>query len=374
MAWKVPLYKIYHDKKDLEAVESVIERGTDWTNGLEISNLEKELATYSGRKFAVAFNNGTSALHAMLLAFGVCRNDEVIVPSFTFISTANSVLFTGARPVFAEIERETFALDPEYVKKKITEKTKAIMAVHYGGCPAEKTTELKELAERKGVLFLEDAAESIGSKLNGKMVGSFGDAGMFSFCANKVITSGEGGAIITDSEEIYNKLRLLRSHGRAETGNYFNSSQFMDYVSLGYNFRMPSVVAALALSQLKKIDRIISMRREVANQYDKAFSDKIRVPKDGDGFFNVYQMYTILLNSHAQREGLKKHLESKGVMTKVYFDPIHHMHFYKKVLGYNIKLPATEEISERVLTIPLFPDLPNEEIDYICNSIKEYVK
>ena len=376
MKWKVPLYKIYSDEADKEAVSRVIERGVSWANGPEIDQLENELAEFSGRKYALVFNNGTAALHAMLLAYGVGPGDEVIVPSFTFISTANSVLFTGAKPAFADIEDETCALDPEAVIQKITPKTKAVMPVHYAGCPARKINELKELCEEKRIILLEDAAEAMGASIDGKRVGTFGSAAMFSFCANKVITSGEGGALVLDSEEIYQKLRLLRSHGRLETENYFDSTQYMDYVAIGYNLRMPTIIAALVSSQFKKIGRIIELRREVAREYkEKLEGTGIKFLPDGNGIFNVYQMFSVMLKDKEQRDGLQTHLEEKGIMSKVYFDPVNETHFYRKVLGYSEEgLAVTKEVSEKVLSLPIFPQMPKEDINYVCENILDYMR
>jgi len=375
MKWKIPLYKIYCNDADTKAVNAVIERGTHWTNGPENAELEKNLASYVGSKYALSFNNGTSALHAMLLAHGIGEGDEIIVPSFTFISTANSVLFTRAKPVFADIENETYALDPSDVRKKITDRTKAIMPIHYAGSPAIRINELKELADEKDILLLEDAAESLGAKINGKSVGSAGNSSIFSFCANKVITSGEGGAVTTNSEDIYEKLKPIRSHGRAENENYFESNKYMDYVNLGFNFRMSSITAALANSQFGKIGKIIELRRSAAKKYDETMAELgIMVLPDNENLFNVYQMYTIRLKNRDERDNLKKHLENDGVMSKVYFDPVHNTHFYKNILGYNISLPATEKLSSEVLSIPIFAGMKDEDVAYVCNSIRNFMK
>ncbi|MCK5038573.1 MAG: DegT/DnrJ/EryC1/StrS family aminotransferase, partial [Thermoplasmata archaeon] len=249
MTPNIPLFKTYSDQDDVKAVADIIERGTYWADGPEIEMFEKAIAEYVGQKHAITFNNGTSALHALMLVCGIGPGDEVIVPSFTFISTANAPLFTGAIPVFADIEPVTYGLDPVDVVNRITDRTKAIIPVHYAGHPCQ-IGELKDIASDHGLLLLEDAAESMGSKFNGKMTGTFGDASMFSFCQNKVISTGEGGAIATNDEEMAEKLRLIKSHGRSGGSKYFTSSGPPDYISLGYNFRMPTICAALGLSQI----------------------------------------------------------------------------------------------------------------------------
>lgn len=233
-------------------------------------------------------------MHAILLAHGIGEGDEVIVPSFTFIATANCALFLAAKPVFADIEEETYGLDPEDVKERVSSKTKAIIPIHYGGLPCQ-VRELKEIAEDHGLLLIEDAAESIGASIDGRKVGSFGDASMFGFCGNKVTATGEGGMILTDSREVYEKLKLLRSHGGLETENYLASVKVMDYVVLGFNWRMSNITAALGVSQMKKLSEAIEMRRKNANYLTQKLSemDGVVPPIVLDGYYHVYQMYTI---------------------------------------------------------------------------------
>ena len=229
---KIPLFKIYWDNDDVEAIEQVIKRGSSWACGSEIEEFEKAITDYIGAKYCVTFNSGTSALHAAMLAYGIGPGDEVVVPSFTFIATANAPLFVGAKPVFADVDEETLGLNPQDVKRKITPKTKAIIAVHYGGCPC-KIEELRKIADAHKIILIEDAAEAMGAKVSGKMVGTIGHSAILSFCQNKVITTGEGGAVITDDEETYEKLKLLeklkrvRSHGREE-GDYFALAKGLD--------------------------------------------------------------------------------------------------------------------------------------------------
>ena len=370
MTWKIPLFKTYWDEEDIESVTKVIKRGSYWATGPEIQAFENKIAEYVGTKYAVTFNSGTSALHALLLAYDLKQGDEMIVPSFTFISTANAPLFVGAKPVFAEIGDKTCGLDPEDVKERITAKTRAIMPIHYGGCSC-LIRELKEIAEDHNLLLIEDAAESLGAKIKNEKVGTFGDSAMLSFCQNKVITTGEGGAIVTDSKVVYEKMKLIRSHGRLETQDYFSSTGYLDYVRLGYNFRMPTMIAALGLSQIKKIDKVIKMRRDKAKYMTEKLSKnkEITLPNPPPDYFHVYQMYAIRINENL-RNDLMKYLSERGIMTKVYFPPVHLTNFYRTKFGYKEgELPITEGISDQVLSLPLYPTLTEKEIDYITEKV-----
>jgi perosamine synthetase len=374
MEWKIPLFKIYWDKEDIKMVNEAISKGMFWAIGPNIDKFEEMLSQYVGTKYALVFNSGTSALHAVLLACEIGPGDEVIVPSFTFIATANSPLFVGAKPVFADVEEKTFGLDPEDVNSKITKKTKAVMPIHYGGAPC-LITELKAIAERHNLLLIEDAAESLGAAIYGKKVGTFGDCAILSFCSNKVISTGEGGAVLTNSAELYEKLKLVRSHGRAETSNYFSTTEYMDYVTLGYNFRMSDITAALGIAQLKKIDTVIEMRRGNAKMLSARLSPitEIEVPRPPDNFFHVYQMYTIRVNEGKEkRDALSAYLAKQGIMTKVDFHPVHQTHFYKNKLGYKCDLPITESLSRQVLTLPMYPTLTEHEIDFIADQVTTF--
>jgi len=371
MSWNIPLFKIFWDEQDAENVTEVIRSGMNWATGPNVQEFEARITQYLGIEYAVTFNSGTSALHAILATYGIGEGDEVIVPSFTFIATANAPLFVGAKPVFADIEEKTYGLDPEDVEKKITSKTKAIMPIHYGGSPCF-IRELEQVAERHNLLLIEDAAESIGAQVDGKKVGSFGDAAIFSFCAPKVITTGEGGAVVTNSKEVYENLKLMRSHGRFEPADYFSTSEYLEYVTLGYNFRMSNITAALGIAQFEKVDRIIEMRRRNAEMMSAKLSKipEIELPHSPDGFFHIYQMYTIKVKEgQGKRDALSAYLAEKGIMTKVYFPPVHFTHFYKNKLGYNCDLPVTDRLSGQVLTLPMYPSLTEEEINYITDEV-----
>ncbi len=372
---KIPLFKIYWDKSDIRAVSDVVSSGRGWAIGPNVEKFEKEIAKYVGVKYALVFNSGTSALHALMIAYGIGPGDEVIVPAFTFIATANAALFVGAKPVFAEIEQGTFGLNPKDVEKKITDKTKAIIPIHYGGLPC-KMEEIKKIANKNNLILIEDAAESLGAEIHRKKIGTFGSASILSFCQNKIITTGEGGAILTNSNEIYEKLKLIRSHGRLEKGNYFSSAQYMDYISLGYNFRMSDILAALGLAQLKKIKKIINKRTKNAYYLNQKLSDinDIVIPVSPKDYYNVYQMYTIVVKKgRIVRDKLKDYLNNKGISAKVYFEPIHLTSFYKNTFGYRKgSLPVTETISEKVLTLPMYPSLTKKEMDYIIKTIRSF--
>lgn len=370
MSWKIPLFKIYWDENDVSTVAGTIASGMNWAVGENVTTFEDMISQYVGTRYCIVFNSGTSALHAQLLAHGITQEDEVIVPSFTFIATANAPLFVGAHPVFADIEEATFGLDPEDVKEKMTKKTRAVIPIHYGGCPC-KIRELKEIAEDNKVLLLEDAAESFGSRIREKKVGTFGDSSMFSFCQNKIITTGDGGAVVTDSKDIYEKLKLIRSHGRLGSADYFSSIEYQDYVQLGYNFRMSNLTAALGVSQIEKVDKLIEMRRKNAH-YLTGNLEKIReitIPRPPEDYYHVYQMCTVVCK---KRDHLMKYLAGKGIMTKVYFFPVHLTHFFKNILAYTCELPVTERVSHHVLTLPLYPHISREEMDLISKEIEAF--
>ena len=372
MKWKTPLYKIFTDREDNRAVNKVLQRGMDWAIGHEIAEFEKKIANYIGTKYCVAFNSGTSAGHAALLAINI-NSGEVIVPSFTFISTANWPLMVNAKPKFVDIEEENFGLSPERVKVEITKNTKAIIPIHYGGRPC-KIIEINRIARNKKITLIEDCAEALGTKIKGVSVGTFGQMSIFSFAPNKILTTGEGGVICTDSRKIFEKLQLIRSHGRKVNENYFKTSQLPDYISIGYNWRMSSITAALGLSQFDKLDRIIQLRRQHARFYVSKLKkiNEIKLPDEPKDHLHVYQLFTIQLKNNLIRNELQKFLASRRIMTKVFFEPIHLSKFYRKS-GFGKKsLPNTEKISQTVLSLPIFPGLKSEEIRHICDSIKEF--
>ena len=369
--WKIPLYKIYTDDEDLNLITKIIKRGNKWAIGPEVEQFEDAIKNYVGCDYCLTLNSGTSALHASFLAYELGKGDEIVVPSFTFISTVNSVLFVDAKPTFAEIEEANLGLDPELIQKKISGNTKAIIPMDYGGLPC-KIFEIKEQIEDTELILIEDAAEALGSSVKGTKVGSNADLSIFSFCGNKVLTTGEGGAITTNSKEIYERIKLIRSHGRLDKINYFNNPHESSFQGVGYNWRLSTITACLGITQLEKLDKIVKMRQEHANFLSERLSKhpQIQVPKASAEYTHIYQMYTIRLPNKIIRDKLHSHLLADGIFSKVYFYPIHLTDFYKNKFGTKSgMLPVTEKIADQVLTLPIYPNMTAEEKNLLIGSI-----
>jgi len=372
--WKIPLYKIYTDDEDLNLITKIIRRGSHWALGPEIEEFENLIKNYVGVDYCITLNSGTSALHATFLAYDLGTKNEIIVPSFSFISTANSVLFVDAKPVFADIEETTFGLNPESIKKNISSKTSAVVPMDYGGLPC-KIFDIQKVTEENNLVLIEDAAESLGSSIDGKKTGSIADSSIFSFCGNKVLTTGEGGAVVTNSKKIYERIKLIRSHGRVDITNYFSNPEEPNYTGLGYNWRMSTMTAALGISQMSKLDKIIKMRQENAQYLTSRISkhSQIKTPNIPKGYKHIFQMYTIKFSNKKIRDDLHNFLLKKKIFSKVYFNPIHLTQFYKENFATKKDLlPVTEMISEQVLTLPLYPNMTSEEKEYLTDSISEF--
>ena len=374
---KIPLFRIYWDEEDINAISEVIRSGMNWCVGKQIEEFEEMIKEYLDAKFCVTFNSGGSALYALMQVYNFQSGDEIIVPSFTFIATAYSPLYVGAKPIFSDIESETFGLDPKDVQEKITPKTKAIIPIHYGGMPC-KIQELEEIAKDYKLQLIEDAAESFGAKFKGRFVGTFGNSGIFSFCHNKILTTSEGGCVVTNDQEIYEKLKLVRSYGRIIKGDYFLDPISMDYAELGFNFRLSTLLAALGISQLKKVNKTIKMRRKNAEYLNKELKKirEISIPEaPTKDHYPVYQMYTIrILQGEDIKKELMKFLKERGITTRIYFDAVHNYSIFKN-LGYeNVSLPMTETLCSQVMTLPMFPNIAKDELDYIIGCIEDFFR
>ncbi len=372
--WKIPLYKIYTDDDDLNLITKIIKRGSNWALGPEIEEFENLIKNYVGTDYCVTLNSGTSALHATFLAYDLGPGNEIIVPSFSFISTANSVLFVGAKPIFADIEENTFGLNGKSIQEKISLKTIAVVPMDYAGLSCN-IFNIQKIAKDNNLILIEDAAEALGSSIKGKKTGSQADSSIFSFCGNKVLTTGEGGAVVTNSKKIFDKLKLIRSHGRVDAINYFNDPSESDYRGLGYNWRMSSITAALGISQMNKLDKIIKMRQKNAKYLTSRLSkhSQIKTPNPPNNYQHIFQMYTIRLSDKKVRDGLHDFLLKKKIFSKIYFNPIHLTQFYKENFGTGKGLlPITEMIYEQILTLPLYPNMSSEEKIYLIESISEF--
>ena len=366
----VPLFQISWGREEVRNVVDSVTRGSYWANGPYVDRFEERIEAFVGIENAVVFNSGTTALASALRAHGIGDGDEVIVPSFTFISTANAVRLVGAEPVFADIERERLGLDPESVADGITDDTAAIIPVHYAGAPC-RIEALSEVATDNDLLLIEDAAEAFGATVEETAVGTFGDSAMFSFCQNKIVATGEGGAVVTDDEALATELRLLRSHGRA-SGDYFGSSGSGEYRSLGNNFRMADVVAAIGVGQLDRIDELLANRRHVADEYADRITtiDGVEPMNDPPEGRHVYQLYTVVFDSGIDRDAVVESLSEHGISSKIYFEPVHRSTYYQETCEKSVDhLSVTEELSSRVLSLPMHPELSTVEIDRITDAL-----
>lgn len=363
----VPLTKPYFTDEESVEVAKVLESG--WVmQGEKVNLLEKEISSFVGTKFAVAVNSGTAALHLALLALGIGEGDEVIVPSFSFIASANSVLYTRATPIFADIDPKTYNIDLRDIERKITKKTKAIMAVHQVGLPADIEGVLN-IAKKNNLLVIEDAACSLGATYKEKQTGSFGDIACFSLHPRKSITTGEGGIIVTNDRRTYQLLKSLRSHGVVKKGNKET------YPNLGYNFRMTDIHAAIGIAQFKKLNYSLAKRKEIAEKYNHSFgnSKDIVIPFTPPDFIHTYQSYLVRIKKgKVKRDLLIKKLEEKGVSSRGSVMAIHREPLYTKLFG-KILLPMTESANDEGLIIPLYIQMTEKEQEFVIKSLREAI-
>lgn len=364
----IPLFKIYQDKSDIDSVTRVIKSGMYWATGKELNEFEQKISDYIGTKYCTVLNSGTSGLVAALLASGVGDGDEVIVPSFTFIATAFSVSAVGAKPVFADIEEKSCGLDPSDIVSKINKKTKAVIAVHYAGYPCD-IKNINKICKKHKILLIEDAAESFGAELDGQKIGTFSDISVFSFCQNKIISTGEGGAIATNKLSIQKKIKQIISHGRNDKGKFFEKDKPADFVRLGYNWRMSTINAALGISQINKTEKLIQKRINAAAFYMRALKNisEIEFVNGQEKSRNVFQMLPIKAKN---RDYLMKYLDNSGIASRVCFLPVHKCYYYKS----KQKLPVTERISKEALALPIYPGIPQKDLEFITKKIIQFYK
>jgi len=358
-------------KQDKEEFMKVFEKCLDnsaFIMGEYITELEKGICEFLNCKYAIGVSSGTDALYIPLLAAGIKEGDEVIVPDLTFVATANAVAYIGAKPIFADVDSETWCIDPEDIKKKITSKTRCIIPVHLYGHPADMDP-INEIAKEYGLYVIEDAAEAHGAGYKGRKVGSLGDAGVFSFYGNKIITTGEGGMITTNNKDLYERAKFLKDHAMSKEKRYFHPE-------IGFNYRLTNIQAALGVAQLERIEELINKKRQIFNWYKEYLSDfdKIILNHEKEWAKNVYWMVCMVLKDDAnvKRDELMKRLKDEGIDTRPFFYPISEMPMYVKNLNYNN--PFTKHLSERGLNLPSGVNLNNEDAKWICTTIKMILK
>lgn len=339
---------------------------TNWisSNGKYIGAFEEAFASFCGVKHAVAANNGTTALHLALVALGLEPGDEVIIPTVTYIATANAVRYCGATPVLVDVCVDTMNIDPKAIEAKITPRTKGIIPVHLYGHPADMTP-ISAIARKHGLWVLEDAAEAHGAEVDGKRVGGLGECATFSFFGNKIVTTGEGGMVTTDDDELATKLRLYRGQGVDPTRRYW-------FPVIGYNYRMTNIQAAIGLAQMETIEAALEDRKALAKMYDEALAplkDLLVLPETHSGMRHVYWMYTVFLRQgdEARRNAVMQSLDEAGVETRPVFYPMHVLPPYKEDTVY----PVADEWAQRGMNLPTHQFLTQSDIDRVATSLSK---
>lgn len=379
--------KLYYGKQTIEDddIKAVVDtlKSPLITCGPKVDELEKELCEYTGARYAVAVSNGTAALHCACIAAGIGPGDEVITTPMTFAASANCALYCGARPVFADINPETYNIDPDSIRKCITSRTKAIIAVDFTGQVVE-ADKIRKICNEYGLLFIEDAAHSIGSSYNGTKVGNIADITTFSFHPVKTITGGEGGAVLTNDENLYNKISLAHTHGITHDEAMMKDLPhegmwYYEQISLGYNYRMTDFQAALLISQLGKLERFKKRRKEIVDYYDSELKnvDGIIIQKEIEQSDTCRHLYIIRLDesvlSCTRREFFDE-MGRRGVQPQVHYVPVYWFPYYQE-LGYKKGLcPNAEEVYKGIMSIPLYPSLTEEETEYVVDVIKTIVE
>lgn len=361
----IPVCEPRLDGKELEYITRCVESGWISSAGKYIEEFEEAFSSYCGTKYGIACTSGTTALHLAMVTLGIGPGDEVIIPTFTMIATANAARYAGGTPVFVDSEPVTYNIDPDRIEEKITERTKAIVPIHTYGHPADMD-KLMKIAKKYNIYIIEDAAEAHGAEFKGKKAGSIGDVGCFSFYANKIITTGEGGMIVTDNEAIAKIAKNLRDHA-------FSKERHFWHKYLGFNYRMTNLQAAIGLAQTERIEEFVKARRKNASLYTSLLKriKGIRTPVELKGYKSVFWMYGIVVEEKfgLTRDELRKALAERGVETRTFFIPIHLQPIYYREDGECF--PVAEELCRKGMYLPSASTLTEREIEYIVSAIKE---
>lgn len=376
--WKVPLGDLDLGQEEIEAVVGVLE--SKWlTMGQVTQQFECRFADYLGVKHAFAVSSGTAALHLACAALGLNQGDEVILPSLTFVATANAVLYTNAKPIFADIAHlDDLNISPVDIERTITPQTKAIVVVHYGGFPCDMES-ITLIAQRYGVSVIEDAAHAPGAEVDGQKVGTFGDVACFSFFSNKNLAVGEGGMVVTNRDDLAEKIRVQRSHGMTTLtwDRHRGHAYSYDVVDLGYNYRIDEMRAALGLVQLGKLERNNLRRQRIVKQYQQALRDtpEVFVPFRDHPGVSAHHLFAILLDDSVSRMEFMARMRGQGVQTSIHYPPIHEFTYYRKLFGDQVAtLPLTEAVGRREVTLPLYPTMTSACLDYVKQAIRSSVR
>jgi len=371
MDWRIPLSDIDFDDTEALAVQDVIK--SRWlTMGKVTQQFESSFADYTQTKHAVAVTNATAALHLACLALGIGPGDEVIVPSLTFVATANAVRYVGAVPVFADIiSPDDLNISPAAINSLITPRTRAIIVMHYAGYPCDMPAILS-IAKQHGLFVIEDAAHAVGSELNGQKLGTLGDIGCFSFFSNKNMTTGEGGMLTTDKDDLAQKLSRLRSHGMTSLtwDRHKGHAWSYDVVDLGYNYRIDEIRASLGLAQLAKVERNNERRRHLSQIYRDALQElvsQVDIPFQNHVGKTAAHLMPILLPKETKREEFMGSMKEQGIQTSIHYPPVHTFTAYNSDTKWN--LPVTEEVASREVTLPLFPTMGAEDVDTVVSAV-----
>lgn len=374
----IPYGTQWIDDNDIKEVVKVLR--SDWiTTGPKIKEFEDALCSYIGCGHCVVVNSGTSALDIAVQALELPKGSEVITTPFTFVATSNAVIYNGLKPVFADICNDTFNIDPEDIRRKITKDTKAIIYVDYAGQPCDIKA-IREIADEFDLYLIEDACHAIGAEYGGRKVGNFADLTVFSFHPVKHITTGEGGAVVTNNKNMFDKLSILRNHGiDKDVQDRFgpNASWAYDMKYLGRNYRITDFQAALGISQLKKLDKFIDERSKRAEVYNESFKNNslITLPTTKEGVKNALHLYTILLDKKLDRDFFFNNMRNNNVGVNVHYIPIYRFTYYRNHFNINFNdFPVTENIFKRCVTLPLYPKLSSQNQDYTIGKIDEFIK
>lgn len=371
----IPYGTQWINEEDIKAVVDTL-RSDYLTCGPKIGEFEDTIKNYVGAKYAVAVSNGTAALHVACMAAGIKKGDEVITTPITFAASANCILYCGGTPVFADIDKDTYNISPQSIREKITDKTKAIIPVHFTGQPCDME-EIHAIAKEHHLLVIEDGAHALGADYKGKMVGNLSDMTTFSFHPVKHITTGEGGMIVTNNEELYQKLSLLRTHGitrdearlEGEEGDWYYEQQM-----LGYNYRISDVACALGISQMKRIHEFVRRRREIATYYNEAFKTVkgITIPHQLEGCNSSWHLYVIKVATSKRKEIFDR-LRAAQIGVNVHYIPVYKHPYYQKHGYETTYCKEAESLYEQLITIPMYPKLTKEEQNYVINQVIQAV-